>query len=256
MPVSPVNATGIPVVDLALIGVENGWWAADSAEQVIQTGEQIITSTENVLQTVEQVAQTAQQIQMVYNLVKSVATLEDVTGLVNLANDLTIQSRDVDTLMNTVDGLNYTAATIRRQVDSLYPNGADWSSYDFNNLRSLRSQWNGTLSQAVGGAMEAQTLINRINTRNDRIHSILNAVQTEDGTVRQIQLNNQLTASLIESVQDMNQSMVATQRMLAMQQQMLIAENEIKAEQYTRLVSGYTDRGPAVSVPSSLPAIK
>ena len=256
IPFSFVNATGLPVVDIAHIGIQNGWWAQDSAEQAIQTGEQIITSAENVLQTVEQVAQTAQQIQMVYNLVKSVSTLGDVTSLVNIGNDLTLQSEEVATLMNTVDGLNYTAATMRQQFETLYPNGTDWSTYDFNNLKTLRGKWNSTLSQAVGGALEAQSLINRIKTRNERINSILNSVQSEDGTVRQLQLTNQLTAALIDSIQDMYQSTVATQRMMAMQQQMLIAEREIKQEQYTRLVSGYTNAGPAVTVPTSLPPIR
>ena len=147
VPFAPVNATGLPVVDIAHIGIQNGWWAQDAAEQAIQTGEQIITSAENVLQTVEQVAQTAQQIQMVYNLVKSVSTLGDVTSLVNIGNDLTLQSEEVATLMNTVDGLNYTAGTMRQQFETLYPNGTDWSTYDFNNLKSISNERHGIQQQ-------------------------------------------------------------------------------------------------------------
>jgi S-ribosylhomocysteine lyase LuxS involved in autoinducer biosynthesis len=52
IPFSQVNATGIPVVDIAHIGIQTGFWTADSAEQAAQTAEQVITSIKKLQITV------------------------------------------------------------------------------------------------------------------------------------------------------------------------------------------------------------
>ena len=242
-----VNA-GLPTIDLAHIGVQTGFWTADTAEQVIQTGEAIV-------QTVEDITQTAQQIQMVYNLAQSLDTLAGATEFLGLANDLTIQDADITRLMGTVKRLNYTASAIPGQINGLYPKGNGWQSYNFANIKRLRQTWNDTMSEAVEGAMAAQSMISKIDNRNQRIKRLLSRGASEDGQVRQLQVNNQMTAALIESINDMNQSIAATQRAVMIEQKTRVAEREIKAEQFARLTSGYTHPGPAVAVPTALPAV-
>jgi P-type conjugative transfer protein TrbJ len=255
IPFSQVNATGIPVVDIAHIGIQTGFWTADSAEQAAQTAEQVITSAENVLQTIESVTQTAQQIQMVANWVKNLDRL-GASEWVGLINDNVIQSAEITNVMNSVAALQYDAARIRSQMNAIFPQGGDWSTYNFSNLRNARQTWNSTLTDAVNGAMQAQAAINKIAARNNRIQTLLNDSNGADGTVRQIQVGNQLNAALIASVDDMNQSMIATQRMFAIKHQMEIAEREAGQEQYVRFMSSYTNRGAAVTVPSSLPPVR
>ncbi len=245
---SPVKSTGIPVVDVAHIGVQGGFHAVDIAEQVI-------ISAENVLQTVEDVEQTIQQIQMVVEWAKNLDQL-GASEWAGLINDTVIQSDDIGVIIDSVDTIKYNAATVKKEINSVFPKDGDWTSFDFSTIKDRRKDWNKTLSQAVVGAMKAQSRINTIAQRNAKVVTLLNESDGADGNVRQQQAGNELTAVMIASVNDMNQSIAASQRMVAVQQQQDIADREADSELNHRAALNFTDPGPTVAIPTSFPKVE
>lgn len=234
-------AAGLPVLDIPHIVLQGVSWGMDAVEQYSQTAESI--------------TQTAKQIKMVEEWAKD---LERLTGSewVGLVNDTVIQSQEITNVMSSINALEYDAKAIESQINNIFPKDGDWKSFNFNNINNLRETWNNTMSDAVKGALQAQAAIKNISSRNSRVKTLLNDSENADGSVRQGQVFNQLNAALIASVNDMNQSMIATQRMFAIEQQREIAERENGQEQYARLMTNYTNRGASVSIPSSLPKIQ
>jgi P-type conjugative transfer protein TrbJ len=229
-PPAPARAGGIPVFD-----------GVNLAQGIQQTAHQVT-----------QIAHMVAQIRNQTEMLRLLANSEWGT----LGTMLAGQDADLNAIMSATSALSYSVGALQGEVNALYPTGAGWQKMDFATLDAKRAQWDTAMWQANLTAMQAQSMVSRMQARNAAIEALLAQSQTSGGQVRQQQINNQLLGSLASGFQDLGLSMATTHRALIAEQARQLAERELGQEQNRRLMEGFTDPGEPVSVSTTLPRIQ
>lgn len=232
----PVCATGIPVVDVANL-----------AQAVMQV-------SHDVTQISNQATQIAHQVQQINNQMEMLRSIGS-SQFGALSGTMSRQASELRTILDSASRMQYALSRIQSQIDAIYPQDADWRTFDMSTANTKRQEWDNAITEANSVAMRTQSSLNRIQDRNTQIESLLREAQSENGHVRQMQINAQLNGQVAQALNDNAavQATAARAQMLALQRD--VAAREMAREQHRRMMQNFTSRGDPITPLTSFPPI-
>ncbi len=210
-----VSATGIPVVDIA---------------NLLQSIQQVLADSTKISHMVSQIGNQVRQINQMREQLKSIGNSQ----YGSIINDLLGQYQEVRGVLGSISSISYSVRQIKSDFDSLFPDASSWNTYDYGNYGGLLDQWNNEVSMAAQEAMQAQSVVSRINENTSKVRALLNQSMSAEGDVRQMQLLNQNSAVLSRQLSDVSQLLAANGRMEAMR----VAREEKEYEATRRYLRG------------------
>ncbi len=232
----PAKATGIPVIDVANL-----------AQTILQVSNDVTKLANQATQISNQVNQLRNQTEMLRNIGPSQFSA--------LTNALSVQNTELNAILSAASSVQYALANVQSQINSTFPQGNDWSTFDMSTLGPRVQQWDTAVTQANTSAIRAQASLNRVSTRNAQIQGLLTEAQGANGQVRQLQINAQINGQIAQALNDNAMVTATAARAQMLEQQRAVAERELGREQHRRAMQGFVDRGAPVTVRTALPAI-
>jgi P-type conjugative transfer protein TrbJ len=206
-----VFATGIPVFD------------AGNYSQTLQI------ALKSVQQVANQVRMIENQVQSIQYQVQSLKTLGQ-GRFTELAANLDHQLGQLDSMMQTVNGVSYRINAVQGQFRQLFPADGDWSTKPLNQYGEYYRRWSDQIQDASLAAMKSQAVIDNIRRYNADAQAVLAQSHGADGEVRQLQATNQLLSVLSSQLGDMTLAMTASARLSASAAAAAQAEQDAQRE--------------------------
>jgi len=232
----PVRAGGIPVFDAAAL-----------SQTIIQVSNEATMLANQAAQIANEVNQLQNQTAMLQSIGPS--------QFADLNNALATQSQQLAAVLSAASKVQYTLANVQAQINQTFPQAGDWAQFDMRTVGQRVQQWDNAISEANSVAMQAQTSLGGVQTRNTQIQGLMAQAQAESGQVRQLQINAQLNGQIAQALND-NAAVTATlARAQMMEQQRAVAARELAREQHRRAMTNFADRGAPATVLNRLPRI-
>lgn len=188
--VGQVNATGIPVVDVA------------NLSQTMITALNAVTSVAN------QAVQIANEVKMIQNQLQSLSMLGNSSfGMLNA--NLNNQLSQLDGVLSTVKGVGFQINNVDNQFRTMFPEGTDWSTKDVSQYGGYFEKWSAQVQDSAKTAMQSQGVIENVRRNNLEASNILSQAKGADGEVRQLQAVNQMLGVLAGQMSDMTVALTA-----------------------------------------------
>ncbi|MFL1616231.1 conjugal transfer protein TrbJ [Acinetobacter baumannii] len=189
------NATGIPVFD-----------GSNFANMIISA--------------TNQATQISNQVQQINSLLRGNALSEQALRQLGLGNysglvsQMSAQYKDLNKIISASKALNASVSEVQSQFQQLYPNFQNMKNRSPEQMYQQFGKWSDQLQDANKSAMQAQSTINNIKDRNNRIASILNESAGSAGAsqVAQLQSSNQMLGVLAQQMNDLHTVMAASAR--------------------------------------------
>jgi conjugal transfer/entry exclusion protein len=115
------------------------------------------------------------------------------------------------------------------------------------------SQWNQEIRGASQIAARQQTTLSTLDDHANQTAAVLQQSQTATGVVAQLQLVAQLIGITNAQLILINQTLATTGRVLTDMAAAGASERQLSVAKKQDNLSHYTDKGPAVPVPTELP---
>lgn len=236
LPSEPAHATGFPVVDIANLS------------------QNLITAIQEVMSVANQITSLVHEVNMIQNQIKTLQRLPDSFKSI-VDGNLTSSVSDLQSLLGSVNGINYTLNQVQDQYKELFPESGDWESIDMTQMAEMTKQWQKTISNASVTAMQAQSVLARVQTNNQQAQDVLANISGADGEVRQLQGTNAMLGVLNNQIGDLTTTLATSARLTATVQATANAKEQQKQEDYQRRIKNYYSV-PVTSSLSDLPPIK
>jgi P-type conjugative transfer protein TrbJ len=229
-----VQSSGFPVVDLANL--------AQSILQVTKAAQQVMNQ-------IEQIRQLGEQID---NQMRELKTL-DFSSFAEVTQHLSEQINGLKELLGHMTSITFRTEGVQHEFFSLFPKASAYPSMNHDAFSSYYPKWHQELLASSLTAMKAQGVLNDLMARNAEIREILQQSEGADGTVRQLQVANQLLAATSGHLTNMASALIATGRMTSTLTAMNASHDRLAYESALRARKNYTHKGKPPERLTSLP---
>jgi len=133
-----------------------------------------------------QATQISNQVSQINSLLRGNALSEQALRQLGLGNysglvsQMSAQYQDLNKIISASKALNASVGEVQSQFQQLYPNFQNMKNRSPEQMYQQFGKWSDQLQDANKSAMQAQSTINNIKDRNNRIASILNERNTSD----------------------------------------------------------------------------
>lgn len=167
-----------------------------------------------------QAQQISNQVSQINSLLRGNALSEQALRQLGLGNysglvsQMSAQYQDLNKIISASKALNASVGEVQSQFKQLYPNFQNMKNRSPEQMYQQFGKWSDQLQDANKSAMQAQSTINNIKDRNNRIASILNESAGSAGAsqVAQLQSSNQMLGVLAQQMNDLHTVMAASAR--------------------------------------------
>ncbi len=167
-----------------------------------------------------QAQQISNQVSQINSLLRGNALSEQALRQLGLGNysgllsQMSAQYQDLNKIITASKALSASVSEIQSQYQQLYPNFQNMKNRSPEQMYQQFGKWSDQLQDANKSAMQAQSTINNIKDRNNRIASILNESAGSAGAsqVAQLQSSNQMLGVLAQQMNDLHTVMAASAR--------------------------------------------
>lgn len=231
----------------SIFGEENATLAAILGESIAQLAE--------MAKTVAGITAQIQQLQMIFNQGETMISqgetvlrgIGDPDGILKLLN---YTQRTLRLAGRTTRFLKYNIDTIEREYEKVFPDLEEVPTPEF---RQKARTWNTALKESSAAAMQAQTSVETLKTRMDRMEQLLHATDDASGVVELLQLVVRGIGVLHTDLMEIESNIAFGQRVTATMAGIEAAEAERSEVVHKRMMEGYTDRGAPAKVLTELP---
>jgi conjugal transfer/entry exclusion protein len=232
-----------PKAAASIFGEENATLAAILGEDIAQLAEMVKT-----------VASLGQQIARLESIIAQGETVlrsaADIQGL----DDLIAFTRHTQSLVRRFDSdvrlLQYKLDKIDRAREKIFPDLEDVPSEE---LPAKARTWNAALKESSKVAMRAQTSVETLQARMDRMENLLRTTDTSTGVVETLQTIVRALGVLHADLAAIEANIATGQRVTATMAGIEAAEAERSDVMHTRMMDGYTNRGAPANPLKELP---
>jgi P-type conjugative transfer protein TrbJ len=195
------------------------------------------------------VIQTANEVKMMTTMLKQVASgsFPALLQFVNTAN------ATYNSLTTGVRSMSYQMARIDAEYNKLFPNGAPAAGTSVAQHKAQYLAWNQEVVGAAQVAARQQTALATLDSQASQTQSVLKQSQSASGEVELLQLIAQMIGITNSELVVLNQTFATTGRVLTDMAAQGASERQMSLGKSDDARSGYTDKGPSVPVPSTLP---
>lgn len=181
-----------------------------------------------------QARQISNQVSQINSLLRGNALSEQALRQLGLGNysgllsQMSAQYQDLNKIITASKALSASVSEIQSQYQQLYPNFQNMKNRSPEQMYQQFGKWSDQLQDANKSAMQAQSTINNIKDRNNRIASILNESAGGAGAsqVAQLQSSNQMLGVLAQQMNDLHTVMASSARSATEAQAMAQAEKD------------------------------
>ncbi|MBC6676415.1 type IV secretion system protein (plasmid) [Acinetobacter baumannii] len=181
-----------------------------------------------------QAQQISNQVSQINSLLRGNALSEQALRQLGLGNysgllsQMSAQYQDLNKIITASKALSASVSEIQSQYQQLYPNFQNMKNRSPEQMYQQFGKWSDQLQDANKSAMQAQSTINNIKDRNNRIASILNESAGGAGAsqVAQLQSSNQMLGVLAQQMNDLHTVMASSARSATEAQAMAQAEKD------------------------------
>lgn len=167
-----------------------------------------------------QAQQISNQVSQINSLLRGNALSEQALRQLGLGNysglvsQMSAQYQDLNKIITASKALSASVGEIQSQYQQLYPNFQNMKNRTPEQMYQQFGKWSDQLQDANKAAMQAQSTINNIKDRNNRISSILSESAGASGAsqVAQLQSSNQMLGVLAQQMNDLHTVMAASAR--------------------------------------------
>lgn len=217
-------------------------------------GEDIATFAE----VVKTVAGIAEQITQLRNIIQQGATVIQSIGDAKNLNDIIHIADHTQQLVNSIEWdatlLKYKLQTIDRDREKIFGTLNDTPTSEFT---AKAHTWNAALSESSAVAMRANTSVETLQARMDRMQALLqdtdNANNGTKGVVEMLQIIERSLALIHTDLAAIDANTAAGMRVTATMASIEAAEAERSEVIHKRMMDGYTNRGAPPKVLDKLP---
>jgi P-type conjugative transfer protein TrbJ len=234
---APAHPGGIPVFDAA---------------NLTQNVQAVIQAIQSVYNQTTQIQNQARQIEYKLRSLKTLGagSYDQLNGLLNG------NIHDLGTLLGTLRSIGYTYGSVRNQYDAIFPQDTAWERIRLSEYGNYFKSWNSEVSNSARTAMEAQSVLDRIQANHQQAIGILSQSRNSDGEVRQLQASNEMLSVLSAQMGDMTQTMSATGRVIATAEAASAAEKRASRRAAELSMQGYTSSSEVAPAYNKLPKIR
>lgn len=181
-----------------------------------------------------QAQQISNQVSQINSLLRGNALSEQALRQLGLGNysgllsQMSAQYQDLNKIITASKALSASVSEIQSQYQQLYPNFQNMKNRSPEQMYQQFGKWSDQLQDANKAAMQAQSTINNIKDRNNRISSILSESAGGAGAsqVAQLQSSNQMLGVLAQQMNDLHTVMASSARSATEAQAMAQAEKD------------------------------
>ena len=181
-----------------------------------------------------QAQQISNQVSQINSLLRGNALSEQALRQLGLGNysgllsQMSAQYQDLNKIITASKALSASVSEIQSQYQQLYPNFQNMKNRSPEQMYQQFGKWSDQLQDANKSAMQAQSTINNIKDRNNRISSILSESAGASGAsqVAQLQSSNQMLGVLAQQMNDLHTVMASSARSATEAQAMAQAEKD------------------------------
>jgi P-type conjugative transfer protein TrbJ len=168
---------------------------------------------QNTLTAVRTAQQISNQVTMIQNQIKTLTTLPASTF--NQVKGIYGQNMsELDNLINSMDGISFDMNNMNDQYGQLYSNGFNPDT-SYGQYSDTFSKWNTQLASSAKTAMQAQSVLSRVQGLNAQAMKILDSSAGADGEVRQLQNVNQMLGIVSASLNGLTENLTTSTRITA-----------------------------------------
>jgi P-type conjugative transfer protein TrbJ len=243
----------MPRTGLAILGV--GDVVIDPTNLVQNT----LTALRTLQTTLNQATQIANELTMITHQVKQLAN--EATMLTNQGTQIANQVKELtslptsilgdlmgslqqytDTLKNA-DGLTYQLSDLTTQFNRLYPTFGR-PAVSSSTLVAQTAQWTQQVRSALQGAMQVQSVIEKLTAQRTQVGTALTASQAAVGNLQVSQASNQLLGVLAEQLASLQQIIAASGRAETSLMATEAASDDAARANAEHFMRGFTDWHP------------
>jgi len=220
-------------------------WGADIP---ILTG--ILTQTiSQALSLINLVTQTINQVRLMTTLLQKVGSgsFPALIAFIGAARST------YNSLTWGVRSMSYQLARIDAEYNALFPSGPPPTKTSVTQHRAQVQAWNQEVVGASQIAARQQTALSTLDDNAKQTQSVLSQSQTGSGVVEELQLVVQMIAITNSELLVLNQTLATVSRVLTDTAALGASERQLSLGKADDARDGYTDKGPPVTVPSTLP---
>ncbi len=187
-----------------------------------------------IINAANQATQISNQVSQINSLLRGNALSEQALRQLGLGNysglvsQMSAQYQDLNKIITASKTLSASVGEIQSQYQQLYPNFQNMKNRSPQQMYQQFGKWSDQLQDANKAAMQAQSTINNIKDRNNRISSILSESAGGAGAsqVAQLQSSNQMLGVLAQQMNDLHTVMASSARSATEAQAMAQAEKD------------------------------
>ncbi|ELZ3581748.1 conjugal transfer protein TrbJ [Acinetobacter baumannii] len=187
-----------------------------------------------IINAANQATQISNQVSQINSLLRGNALSEQALRQLGLGNysglvsQMSAQYQDLNKIITASKALSASVGEIQSQYQQLYPNFQNMKNRSPEQMYQQFGKWSDQLQDANKAAMQAQSTINNIKDRNNRISSILSESAGGAGAsqVAQLQSSNQMLGVLAQQMNDLHTVMASSARSATEAQAMAQAEKD------------------------------
>lgn len=186
-----------------------------------------------IINAANQATQISNQVSQINSLLRGNALSEQALRQLGLGNysglvsQMSAQYQDLNKIITASKTLSASVGEIQSQYQQLYPNFQNMKNRSPQQMYQQFGKWSDQLQDANKAAMQAQSTINNIKDRNNRISSILSeSAGAGASQVAQLQSSNQMLGVLAQQMNDLHTVMASSARSATEAQAMAQAEKD------------------------------
>ena len=209
-----------------------------------------------LVQAVMQVSNLASMLTQIINQVRLMTTMLKAIGSGSfpaLVQFIGTARSSYNTLTSGVRSMTYSLGRIDSEYQQLFPSSQPAAGTTVAQHAQTYQAWHEEILGAAQVAARQQTDLATLDQHVQQTQSILQQSQSEDGVVGQLQLIAQMIGITNAQLTLINQTLSTTGRVLTDMAAGGASEQQLSLAKKGDHRAGYTDKGPAVPVPTSLP---
>lgn len=182
--------------------------------------------------------QITNEIQSLQYQLKQLQTLTDVSSFDSANKNLNSQLNQLNSILNSVKGINYQLGDIDAQFKKLFPTDTEWSKKSMDDYSNYLQQWSGELQNASSTAMQTQSVISNVQMNNQQVQQILSqSKDSTNGEVTELQSMNQMLSVIQNQLGDLTSTTAASSRLAAT----AAAEAQSQQDEEREIMKSFTD---------------
>jgi conjugal transfer/entry exclusion protein len=185
------------------------------------------------------------------NLLKSMMAQLDPSSFGSLLSFVQQSQMAFATLTSGVHAMSYSLQRVDTQFQSLFP--ASPTTVPLAQHAATYRAWNDEILAASQVASRQQTVLEHLDDAAAKASDLVQQSQNAGAELQQLQLIVQMLGIMDAQLVTLNQSFATTSRVLSDMAATSASSADLSQSKRDNSLSGYTNRGPSVSVPTRLP---